>query len=743
MAKFRSSKRKKRQAIRLKMRTDTSYSIVAVFLMLLGLLVLISFTGRGQLLVFINDLLSLEFGLSMLFLPFVFISAGLVMLRSKHAWSKPTILLGTILLMLGTMGATKSGEIGISVFTNFARLLTDPGSYAFFISIFLIGFLILSQSSLLELAELLAPLFKRKAKDKKTNQDLFANQVTDQEIKRARGFSIPSFGFGFNKDKNKELKKGSSFNEELEQDNTSAKAIIEDEIKKQMSAGANSGANANSNLKLEDQEALNNASAPMVWEYPPLSLLSQKSGGKADRGDVKGNATIIENTLESFGISAKVVEYNPGPAVTQYALDIKIGTRLSKITALSTDLALSLSAPTGQIRIEAPIPGRNLVGVEVPNRSAEYVTLKTMLSAPLLKKHKSKLAVALGIDVAGNPSVVDIAAMPHLLIAGSTGSGKSVCVNSFMCSILFRATPEEVKFILVDPKRVELTGYDGIPHLLTPVIVEPNKVVSALKWACQTMDKRYQMLQEVGVKNITDYNELAGLASMPNIVIVIDELADVMLFAPAEVEDSITRIAQMARAVGIHLVLATQRPSVDVLTGLIKANIPTRIAFNVTSMTDSRVILDSPGAEKLLGRGDMLFQAPDKPKPTRVQGTYVSGEETKNLIDFIKAQGQKPKYEEDILTKYQSGKVTGGSAGSDSNGNDIDDKLIEAARLFLTADKASSSLIQRRMSVGYARAARILDQLYELGMVGAPDGSKPRDVNNNKIREFLMAKEQG
>ena len=728
MAKSKS-RRKKRQAIRLKMRTDTSYSIVAVSLILLGLLVIISFTGKGQLLVFINDLLSSQFGLSMLFLPFVFISAGLVMLRSKHAWSKPTILLGTILLMLGTMGATQSGQIGVSVFANFARLLTDTGSYAFFIAIFLIGFLILSQSSLIELFELISKLFKKK--DKKSDKDIFADQVSEKEIRKAKGFSIPNFGFGFNKDK--DLKKGLSFNEEIEQDNSSAKAIIEDEIKKQM----------NPSSGLDTQEALNSSSAPMVWEYPPLSLLSQKTGGKADRGDVKGNATIIENTLDSFGISAKVVEYNPGPAVTQYALEIKLGTRLSKITALSTDLALALSAPTGQIRIEAPIPGRNLVGVEVPNRSAEYVTLKTMLSAPGMKKHKSKLAVALGIDVAGNPAIVDIASMPHLLIAGSTGSGKSVCINSFMCSILFRATPEEVKFILVDPKRVELTGYDNIPHLLTPVIVEPNKVVSALKWACQTMDQRYKLLQEVGVKNISDYNELAGLATMPNIVIVIDELADVMLFAPAEVEDSVTRIAQMARAVGIHLVLATQRPSVDVLTGLIKANVPTRIAFNVTSMTDSRVILDTPGAEKLLGRGDMLFQAPDKPKPIRVQGTFVSAQEAKDLVEFIKSQGQKPHYEEEITNKYQPGKITGGSMGADSNGNDIDDKCVESARLFLTADKASSSLIQRRLSVGYARAARILDQLYELGLVGPPDGSKPRDVNNNKIREFLMSKEQG
>jgi len=725
---FKSRKRKKRQGIRLKMRTDTSYSVVAVLLILLGLLVVISFTGQGQLLVFINDFLSLKFGLSMFFLPFVFISAGLVMLRSKHAWSKPTILLGTILLMLGTMGMTKSGHLGVNIFRNFSRLITESGAYAFFLAVALIGVLILSQSSLLEIFALLGKLFKRSDKEKLAQKDIFADQVSEKEIAKAKGFSIPNFGFGFHK--NKDLKTGEVFGKEIEQDNTSAKAIIEDEVKKEVNAG------------LDQKETLNVSSVPMMWDYPPLSLLSQKSGGKADRGDVKGNASIIENTLESFGIQAKVVEYNPGPAVTQYALEINKGTRLSKITALSTDLALALSAPTGQIRIEAPIPGRNLVGVEVPNRSAEYVTLKTMLSAPAMKKHKSKLAVALGIDVAGNPAIVDIATMPHLLIAGSTGSGKSVCINSFMCSILFRATPEEVKFILVDPKRVELTGYNDIPHLLTPVIVEPNKVVSSLKWACQEMDKRYKMLSEVGVKNINEYNELAGLATMPNIVIVIDELADVMLFAPAEVEESVTRIAQMARAVGIHLVLATQRPSVDVLTGLIKANVPTRIAFNVASMMDSRVILDSPGAEKLLGRGDMLFQAPDKPKPARVQGTFVSAGETNNLISFLKSQGQKPHYEEEILNKFQSGKVSGGSMGMDASGNDIDDKCIEAAKLFLTADKASSSLIQRRLSVGYARAARILDQLYEIGLVGPPDGSKPRDVNNNKIREFLMSKEQ-
>lgn len=720
--------RKKKQAFHIKIKNDTKYSIIAVFLIFLGLLVLISFSGQGQLLAWLNAFLSEKLGIATLFLPFVFISAGLVMLRSKFAWSNPAVLLGTILLMFGVMGMTGSGEIGSNILMNLGRLITHTGALLFFVAASVAGLLILSQSSLIEFVSAVAKLFAKKPAKSIDEKDIFKGQISEKEVQKAHGFSIPKLAFGSNKDK--ELKQGTDFAKNMEQDQSSSKAIIEE---KPSPAAAPSST-------LEGQDALNASSIPMLWDYPPLSLLSSKSGGKADRGDVKANAQIIENTLESFGIKAKVVEYNPGPAVTQYALDIYKGTRLAKITALSTDLALALAAPTGQIRIEAPIPGRNLVGVEVPNRSAEFVTLRTMLSSPKMKKHPSKLAVALGIDVAGQPVVVDIADMPHVLIAGSTGSGKSVCVNSFLCSILFRATPEEVKFILVDPKRVELTGYNDIPHLLTPVIVEPNKVVSALKWACQLMDQRYKMLAEVGVRNIHDYNELSGLATMPNIVIVIDELADVMLFAPAEVEESITRIAQMARAVGIHLVLATQRPSVDVLTGLIKANVPTRIAFNVASVTDSRVILDSPGAEKLLGRGDMLYQAPDKARPTRVQGTYVSTQEAKSLIDFIKAEGQKPQYEEEIVTKFQSTKVTGGSGGE--GGSDTDEKFVEAVRLFSRADKASSSLIQRRLSVGYARAARILDQMYEAGLVGPPDGSKPRDINTAKMAEFLISHEQ-
>jgi S-DNA-T family DNA segregation ATPase FtsK/SpoIIIE len=320
-----------------------------------------------------------------------------------------------------------------------------------------------------------------------------------------------------------------------------------------------------------------------------------------------------------------------------------------------------------------------------------------------------------------------------LLIAGATGSGKSVCINTFLSSLLFRASPSELRLILVDPKRVELTQYNGIPHLLTPVIVDPSKVVSALKWAVNLMDKRYKQLAEVGVKNIQAYNELAGIAAMPNIVIVVDEMADIMLFAPGEVEETITRIAQMARAVGIHLVLSTQRPSVDVITGLIKANIPARIAFNVSSMTDSRVIIDGPGAEKLLGKGDMLFLPPEKAKPARVQGTFVSPKETKSLIDYLKSHGQQPQYEEEITTKYKSKQVTTGLDAAEEK----DELFNDAVRVFNKRGKASASLLQRRLSIGYNRAARILDQLFDAGLIGPHEGSKAREVHEAQLQAYI------
>lgn len=716
-------RKRKRKPLKLKIRTETVHSVVAVVLVSLGFLVIISLTGQGDLLATINSYLATKFGSSLLFLPFVFISSGMVMFRTKWMWSKPHVLLGTLLIMLGWLGFFKTGDIGIKTFANLSTLVSPMGTYVVFASLSMIGILIITQLSIHEITELVAKLkFNGKETSKKDNESFFSKD----NIKKARGFKLPKLGLSLGKNKNENLNINNNSGEidKFPANEHSGTAIHGQETK---------------NIDGFDGSLENNLMTPnnsqTIWEYPPLSLLSNSEGGKADRGDVNKNADVIEETLESFGIRAKVKEANYGPSVTQYALEIARGTKLSKITGLATDLALALAAPGGQVRIEAPIAGRSLVGVEVANYSSQFVTLRKMLSSPVLKKHPSKLAVALGINVSGKPLITDIAKMPHLLIAGSTGSGKSMCINTFLCSILFRASPDEVKFILVDPKRVELTVYNNIPHLLTPVIVEPKKVVAALKWATHEMDKRYKQLAEVGVKNIEGYNELAGHAAMPSIVIVIDELADIMLYAPSEVEESVTRIAQMARAVGIHLVLATQRPSVDVITGLIKANIPTRIAFNVSSMTDSRVVLDTPGAEKLLGKGDMLFVPPDQSRPSRIQGTYVSETEIKSMIDFIKAQGQRPKYSEEVTNKYKAQGEKGGSAGF--VGSDKDQLFDEVVKYVAQSGKGSSSSIQRRFSVGYNRAARILDQIYEAGMVGPQQGSKPREVNSGKIMEYL------
>ena len=481
-----------------------------------------------------------------------------------------------------------------------------------------------------------------------------------------------------------------------------------------------------------------NDEALQIWEYPPLSLLSDAHIGRADRGDVNHNAETIEKTLESFGIATKIAEVNARPAVTQYALEIALGTKLSKITALQNDLALALAAPTGQIRIEAPIPGRRLVGIEIPNRAPEFVPVRKVMESEAMQQARSKLAVVLGLDVSGNPIIADIGKMPHCLIAGSTGSGKSVCVNAFITSLLYRNSPSELKLILVDPKRVELTPYNGIPHLLTPVIVDLEKILSALKWALSEMDRRYKQFAAAGVRNIDGFNEISGFQALPYIVIIIDELADVMMFAPVEVEDAICRLAQMARTTGIHLIVSTQRPSVDVITGLIKANIPCRIAFNVTSMIDSRVIIDSPGAEKLLGRGDMLYIPPDQSKPSRIQGAFVSEKEISRLVEFFKAKGIAVQYTEEVtsmplMIKSSGSVATPGSgplAGKDPS-------LEEAIRIVCQNDRASASLLQRKLSVGYARAARIIDQLQELGIVGPGEGSKPRDVLVRNAEEFL------
>ncbi len=452
----------------------------------------------------------------------------------------------------------------------------------------------------------------------------------------------------------------------------------------------------------------------------PLDLLNNKMM-KPTSGDIKAHQHIIQKTLENFGIPVEMAGVSVGPTVTQYTLKPSEGIKLTRITALNNDLALALAAHP--IRIEAPIPGKSLVGIEVPNQSVAIVNLREVLEAPEFQAHPSSLRIALGKDVAGKPWLADLGKMPHMLVAGATGSGKTVCLNSIIVSLLYSNGPDELKMILVDPKRVELTAYNSIPHLLVPAVTELPKTVNALKWAIGEMDRRFNLLSKFGKRDIGAYNS-AIEEKMPYIVIVIDELADLMVSNSSnEVESCVIRLAQMARAVGIHLILATQRPSVDVITGLIKANFTSRIAFAVASATDSRTILDTTGAEKLVGRGDMLFTSADLSKPKRLQGTYVSDTEIKKVTDFIKDNYDAPDYQHEIVEKVSP--ISGGVAFADDGGDEL---LPEAKDVILRAGKASASLLQRRLKVGYARAARILDLLEEQGVIGPGDGAKPRDI---------------
>ncbi|MFN2483384.1 MAG: DNA translocase FtsK 4TM domain-containing protein [Candidatus Limnocylindria bacterium] len=464
-----------------------------------------------------------------------------------------------------------------------------------------------------------------------------------------------------------------------------------------------------------------------TWELPALALLADAAPSAVAQLDLAAKGQLIRQTLANFRIGVKVARIQEGPVVTQYALDVEPGIKLSRIEGLADNLALALSARS--IRIEAPISGQPYVGIEIPNTAFDLVTLKEVLASKAFDEvsARSKLAFALGQDVAGQPHAADLSRMPHVLIAGATGSGKSVCVNALICSLLVRATPAEVKFIMIDPKRVEMAQYRGIPHLLTEVIVDPEKAVNALKWTVGTMEARYHDFAQRGVRNIAGYNESLrpGEPEMPYVVVVIDELADLMMVSAYEVEATVTRVAQLARATGIHLVVATQRPSVQVVTGLIKANIPSRIAFAMTSGVDSRTILDTTGAEDLLGRGDMLYQPIDAARAVRLQGVLVTDAEIDALARHWREQGG-PQYRPEITAAKGGAKGTG-PAGADE-ADDADPLLRQAVDVVRRSDRASASLLQRRLRIGYARAARILDQMEDRGIVGAADGSKFREV---------------
>ncbi|OPY57216.1 MAG: DNA translocase SpoIIIE [Pelotomaculum sp. PtaU1.Bin035] len=462
-----------------------------------------------------------------------------------------------------------------------------------------------------------------------------------------------------------------------------------------------------------------------TYRLPPLTILSRPYRIKSTRfnKDINENIRILEETLESFGVNAKVTQVSRGPAITRYEIQPPSGVKVSRIVSLADDIALGMAAPG--VRIEAPIPGKAAVGIEVPNKEVSMVHLRDLLETQEFIHSDSKLTISLGKDIAGNPVVADLAKMPHLLIAGATGAGKSVCLNTLIVSILFKATPEEIKFLMIDPKMVELAMYNGIPHLVSPVVIDPKKAATSLRWAVKEMEHRYELFATAGVRDITRYNKMfknkepdSGQLPLPLIVVIIDELSDLMMVAPADVEDAVCRLAQMARAAGIHLLVATQRPSVDVITGLIKANIPSRISFAVSSQIDSRTILDMAGAEKLLGKGDMLFFPVGASKPVRVQGAYLSDKEVEDLVSFLKKQAE-PVYNDKILKEEPEEEAV----------PEVEDELLpQAVQLLIESGHASISLLQRRLHIGYARAARLIDIMERKGIVGGYEGSKPRAI---------------
>jgi len=656
------------------------------------LLILSLFTNTGVLLT-LKSKVYLAFGVGIVFIPPILVNLSFPLLGIKNRLAKVNVIFGSfgallaILGLIASVSVNLSGSVGLSLWLVTKSFLTAPGAIFVLFFAMLICAVIALNANINQIFSTLSSSYKKVTSIFKIFDKFFAKKP-----------SINSYT------------SATPFNRGLREIGNPKKQPTIEEI---LTHGVTKDPTQNK-----------------IWVNPPLSLLSDVRGGGANRGNTKQNAHVIEKTLESFNINSKVVELNPGPTVTQYALSIPLGTRLQRILNLEKDLALALKSLTGSVRIEAPIPGKDLIGIEIPNISPEVVSLKSVLTSDAVYKSKSKTLIGLGLDVAGSTIVNDIAKMPHVLIAGTTGSGKSVLLNAIISTILFRASPQEVKLILIDPKRVELTQYNDIPHLASPVIDDPEKALSALKWATQEMNRRLRLFHDGQVKNIAGYNELSGFQALPYIVIVIDELQNLMKFAAVDVQNTIANLAAMARSTGIHLVVATQRPSVDVITGTIKANIPCRIAFNVSSQIDSRVIIDQPGAEKLLGKGDMLYVPPDASRPLRIQGVFVSEAEVRNLINFLKSSGFAPEYTEEI-TQMPLGKGTIGQDG------EKDPLFEDALRVVCQFDKASSTLLQTRLRVGYARAARILMELELAGIVGNAEGAKPREVFVKDAEEYI------
>jgi S-DNA-T family DNA segregation ATPase FtsK/SpoIIIE len=715
---------------RVNLNPEISRGLISILLFIIGALSILSFFSMagvvGQ---FIDSLLALTFGQVRYVFPLIILMIAVTIIKDLEYEYRPTHIIGAILFFLSFNGLIHlqkpvaemytlamqgygGGLAGLALSYPGALYAGYWGSLIVLIGLLLVSIIFLFNTSLSRIVNLhkqlfggigsfLASLFKKKSSSNVTIKgDYQASRTEDEEA-----------------DEDEE-------EPEVEEEEDDAPVFQHRTVVKKQEVQKEE---TEESPAAEEEKMTVSKPDFSNFELPTTDLLVQNKS-KPTSGDIQSIAEVIRDTLQNFGIEVDMGEVRVGPTVTQYSLKPSKGVKLTRITALSNDIALALAAHP--IRIEAPIPGQSLVGIEVPNQKVAMVSLRELLESTQFKNRDHNMQIAIGKDVAGNVYMGDLPKMPHLLVAGTTGSGKTVCMNTIILSLLYQNTPETLRFIMVDPKRVELTLYNGIPHLLTPVITDSAKTVNALKWTITEMERRFDVLAAAGKRDIGSYNKTAT-DKLPYIVFIIDELADLMATAASEVEAGIIRLAQMSRAVGIHLIVATQRPSVEVITGLMKANIPGRIAFSVASVIDSRTILDGPGAEKLLGRGDMLYLTSELSKPKRFQGAYVSEEEMKEVINFLKGD-EPPQYDDAIVSKGGGG--TQGSLNMFATNDDQDPMFEEAKRVVIESGKASASLLQRRMKVGYARAARLLDELEEAGIVGPADGAKPREIFTEHLR---------
>ncbi|MBU3189269.1 DNA translocase FtsK [Clostridium bowmanii] len=755
-------------------RVDADSEIFGIILITVGILILFSifstiFSSSGSISGtigdFINHLLFAILGVGAYLSPFLIIFIGICKIVKKRKINFSKKFYGIILFIINTLlciqmlslskyytkgefstgiskiynsgSAMHGGIISYSIDVIMHTLFGAVGSFIIFIGIYVICLILILKISLNDIIFNLKDRFmikrtKRSNESKKLyiennekQEELVVPSEEKNEFIKGINNKIKIFDF---------LRTNEIATEGEAEADADADAEDKEEIVSNIKQGNTRGPKENhldNSIKQELEKEIQfhsvNSKPNFKYEFPTVDLLNENTTSKMNKNDKRellSSANKLQETLSSFGVEAKVIQVTKGPSVTRFELQPNAGVKVSKIVNLADDIALNLAS--SGVRIEAPIPGKAAVGIEVPNKELSAVYLREVIESNEFSAANKNLSFSLGKDIGGNCVVSDLTKMPHLLVAGATGSGKSVCINSLIISLLYKYSPEEVKLLLIDPKVVELNIYNGIPHLLIPVVTDPKKSAGALNWAVNEMTRRYKLFAENNVRNIEGYNELATKGIMENklpwIVIIIDELADLMTVCASDVEEYIGRLAQMARAAGMHLVIATQRPSVDVITGVIKANIPSRISFAVSSQIDSRTILDSAGAEKLLGKGDMLFYPVGEAKPVRIQGAFVSEEEIERVVDFIKSQKTELNYEKEIIDEIE------GTLNNKQEEEAIDELLNEAIRIIVENDQASTSLLQRKLKIGYNRAARIIDQMEERGIISSRNGSKPREV---------------